>query len=174
MNPDKTDPVGPGHAGVADHTTQRGFSLEAFVSLERQALLIEGKYTFVASDYYGDCTKSALAVAVVALSQFSLLIFYVLGLEIGGAPDFSNGRVFSFYYAGWRSMYIRVRMNLVVVHHRRTRMYTYFANLRNKTRRVRVRVSVRVTRMNTHARVGTWSQPMSQPLYLTQAVPSKQ
>ena len=76
------------------------------------ALLIEGKYTFVASDYYGDCTKSSLAVAVVALSQCSLLIFYVLGLEMGGAPDFSNGRVFSFYYAGWRSMYVYIRVRL--------------------------------------------------------------
>ena len=96
--PDMPDPdVGAGVTVARRHTTP--------VSRERQALLIEGKYTFVASDYYGDCTKSSLAVAVVALSQCSLLIFYVLGLDIGGAPDFSNGRVFSFYYAGWRSMY---------------------------------------------------------------------
>ena len=58
--------------------------------------------TFVASDYYGDCAKSPLEVAIVFLTQSSLLAFYMLGLYTSGAPDFSNGRVFAFYYAGSR------------------------------------------------------------------------
>ena len=62
--------------------------------------LIEDEHTFIASDYYSDCTKSLLEVAIMFLTQCSLLVFYVLGLYTGGAPDFSNGRVFAFYYAG--------------------------------------------------------------------------
>lgn len=56
--------------------------------------------SFIASDYYFDCTKSVLEVGVVFLTQISLLVFYVLGLHTSEAPDFSNGRVFAFYYAG--------------------------------------------------------------------------
>ena len=68
----------------------------------RQAAAAEDEHTFVASDYYGDCTKSLLEVTIVLLTQSALLIFYVLGLYTGEAPDFSNGRVFAFYYAGSR------------------------------------------------------------------------
>jgi len=66
----------------------------------RQAAAAEDKHTFVASDYYGDCTKSLLEVTIVLLTQSALLVFYVLGLYTGETPDFSNGRVFAFYYAG--------------------------------------------------------------------------
>ena len=68
----------------------------------RQAAAAEDEHTFVASDYYGDCTKSLLEVTIVLLTQSALLIFYVLGLYTGETPDFSNGRVFAFYYAGSR------------------------------------------------------------------------
>ena len=68
----------------------------------RHAAAAEDEHTFVASDYYGDCTKSLLEVTIVLLTQSALLIFYVLGLYTGEAPDFSNGRVFAFYYAGSR------------------------------------------------------------------------
>ena len=54
----------------------------------------------VASDYYFDFTKSVVEVAIVFLTQCSLLTFYVLGLVTRGSPDFSNGIVFVFCYAG--------------------------------------------------------------------------
>ena len=63
----------------------------------------EDNSTFVARDYYGDCSKSLMEVAIVFLTQFSLLVFFLLGLFDGGDPDFSNGRTFAFYYAGWRT-----------------------------------------------------------------------
>ena len=56
--------------------------------------------TFVASDYYCDCTKSMMEVVIMFLSQFSLLCFYLPGLYTDGTPNFSNGKVFAFYYAG--------------------------------------------------------------------------
>ena len=58
--------------------------------------------TFVASDYYYDCTKTVMHVMMMFLTQCCLLGFYLLGLysDERGTPDFSNGRVFAFYYAG--------------------------------------------------------------------------
>ena len=73
--------------------------LDNYRTVKQQA---EDKHTFVASDYYGDCTKSLLEVTIVLLTQSALLVFYVLGLYTGETPDFSNGRVFAFYYAGSR------------------------------------------------------------------------
>ena len=56
--------------------------------------------TFIASDYYLDCTKTVMEVVIMFLAQCSLLGFYLLGLYTDGTPNFSNGRVFAFYYAG--------------------------------------------------------------------------
>ena len=68
--------------------------------IQRDLKKTDGKYTLVASDYYFDCSKSLMEVAIVFLTQCSLLTFYVLGLVTSGSPDFSNGKVFVFYYAG--------------------------------------------------------------------------
>ena len=86
---------------------------ETMEDRNRQATLTEDKHTFVASDYYGDCTKTVLEVAVVLLTQFSLLVFYALGLYTSGTPDFSNGRVFAFYYAGLRLYTLSVSLSVV-------------------------------------------------------------
>ena len=67
---------------------------------KRDLTKTDGKYTLVASDYYFDCTKSVIEMAIVFLTQCSLLTFYVLGLVTSGSPDFSDGKVFMFYYAG--------------------------------------------------------------------------
>ena len=64
--------------------------------------------TFIASDYYLDCTKTVMEVAIIFLAQCSLLGFYLLGLYTDGTPNFSNGRVFAFYYAGASSTFAPV------------------------------------------------------------------
>ena len=56
--------------------------------------------TFIAPDYYLDGTKTLMEVAIMFLTQCSLLGFYLLGLYTDGTPNFSNGKVFAFYYAG--------------------------------------------------------------------------
>jgi len=145
--------------------------LDNYRTVKQQA---EDKHTFVASDYYGDCTKSLLEVTIVLLTQSSLLVFYVLGLYTGETPDFSNGRVFAFYYAGSRVCtrphyrtvsYTHSMCQHVLAHAEDMHMHYTCTSHAHITRAC----TSQCTRTRTYDR--TWSRPLCVAL---QAVPFKQ
>ena len=52
--------------------------------------------TFIASDYYFDCTKTVMEVAIIFLAQCSLLGFYLLGLYTDGTRTLYRGGFFCY------------------------------------------------------------------------------